>query len=419
MSGSHAMKKLCFAPNLLVLSLGILLAGCSNLATKTAQTPQETKTTSSVIPPFHGGGYYKDDGPGANPPANLGLIPSAVPRAEPLHRFANNTYRIRGRVYQPISDARDYRARGLASWYGRKFHGRPTSIGEPYDMYAMTAAHPTLPLPSYARVTNLENGRSVVVRLNDRGPFHDGRIIDLSYTAAYQLDVLRAPTMVEVEAVLPDDAPTSFTAQAEGGVALPVASLVETPTPPAPASAVTQRSASGVGHGAVFLQLGAFVNPDTAARLMERVTVKLSRDFPGVMRLEGDGLYRVQAGPFASESDADRAAAELRAEFDLHTFKVFSRADAPQPRGMAVAPPQVGAPALYLQFAAMSNSASAEALSVRVKQRLGVALPGISSVAADNLFKVQAGPFADAASAERVALAYQRDFGVKPFRVLR
>src|SRR5271167_4462078 len=135
------------------------------------------------------GGYYKDDGPGEHPPANLDSVPDAVPKLEPLNRFANRPYSVFGVDYVPATSLRSYRERGLASWYGRKFHNQKTSTGEIYDMYAMTAAHPTLPLPSYARVTGLESGKSVIVRVNDRGPFHPGRVIDLSYAAAYRIGI--------------------------------------------------------------------------------------------------------------------------------------------------------------------------------------------------------------------------------------
>ena len=130
-----------------------------------------------------------------------------MPRAEPLHRFANRPYTVLGRDYVPATSLRPYRERGVASWYGRKFHGQKTSTGEIYDMYAMTAAHPTLPLPSYARVTNPATGVSVVVRVNDRGPFLHGRVIDLSFAAAHKLGIAqRGSGEVEVEAVLPGEA---------------------------------------------------------------------------------------------------------------------------------------------------------------------------------------------------------------------
>jgi len=150
------------------------------------------------------GGYYKDDGPGANAPADLGSIADATPRVEPLHRFANRPYEVFGKKYVPLASLQPYRQRGIASWYGKRFHGQKTASGERYDMYAMTAAHPILPIPSYARVTNLRTGARVVVRINDRGPFHSDRIIDLSYAAAYRLGLIGAGSgQVEVEAILP------------------------------------------------------------------------------------------------------------------------------------------------------------------------------------------------------------------------
>jgi rare lipoprotein A len=150
------------------------------------------------------GGYYKGDGPGGPPPVDLDRIADATPRAEPLNAGANAPYTALGRRYVPYTSLAPYRARGVATWYGRKFHGKRTASGERYDMYAMTAAHTVLPIPSYARVTNLANGRSVVVRINDRGPFHANRIIDLSYAAAYKLGYVNAGSAtVEVEAILP------------------------------------------------------------------------------------------------------------------------------------------------------------------------------------------------------------------------
>ena len=152
------------------------------------------------------GGYYKDDGPGANPPANLDRVPDAVPRIEPLARGPNRPYKALGKSFTPDTSGRPYRAKGQASWYGKKYHGRPTSNGERYDMYAMTAAHPTLPIPSYVRVTRVSTGRTVVLRVNDRGPFIGGRVIDLSYVAAYKLGVLTPGSAeVIVERIMPEE----------------------------------------------------------------------------------------------------------------------------------------------------------------------------------------------------------------------
>src|SRR5690242_19802797 len=146
------------------------------------------------------------DGAEANPPANLDQVPDAEPRVEAISIGGpNKPYDALGRTYVPLAQDVPYTERGLASWYGRKFHGKRTSSGEPYDMYAMTAAHPTMPIPSYARIRNPANGREVIVRINDRGPFVSGRIVDLSYTAALKLDLLRGVAPVELERITFDD----------------------------------------------------------------------------------------------------------------------------------------------------------------------------------------------------------------------
>ena len=165
-----------------IVFLLVLLAGCS--------------TTNQ-------GGYYKDDGPHERPPANLERVADAVPRGEPLHKFANRPYEALGKRYVPMTSVQPFRQSGLASWYGKRYHGQKTSSGETYDMYAMTAAHPTLPIPSYVRVTNVANRKSVVVRVNDRGPFKSERVIDLSYVAAYKLGFIQSgQARVEVEAIV-------------------------------------------------------------------------------------------------------------------------------------------------------------------------------------------------------------------------
>lgn len=156
----------------------------------------------------------KKDGPPKHIPPNLLRTPDAVPKLEPLSRRGNrfgkngktNTYVALRKRYRVMSSSRGYRARGHASWYGTQFHGRKTSSGEPYDMFAMTAAHPTLPLPTYVKVTNLENGKAVIVKVNDHGPFYGNRLIDLSYVAAAKLGVLgRGTAQVEVESIDPRD----------------------------------------------------------------------------------------------------------------------------------------------------------------------------------------------------------------------
>lgn len=187
-----------------VVALAVLvLAGCATRAPddRPAQ-PREVVVREGPAP------RHEQDRPPppGNVPPDIDRIRDAVPRAEPRSKYGNpDNYEVLGKRYHVLASAEGYRERGTASWYGEKFHGRRTSSGEPYDMFAMTAAHKTLPLPSYVRVTHLRNGRSVVVRVNDRGPFHDDRIIDLSYAAAVRLDMLgdgSAP--VEVVALMPD-----------------------------------------------------------------------------------------------------------------------------------------------------------------------------------------------------------------------
>jgi rare lipoprotein A len=413
--------------SLLVLAASAYLAGCSTTPPTAQDTPKRAEgKTASTQPPYKGGGYYKDDGPGLNPPDNLEAIPDAVPRDEPLHAFANNPYQVLGKTYKPLTSNVGYRQTGKASWYGRKFHGKPTSSGELYDMYAMTAAHPTLPIPSYARVTNPENGKSVVVRINDRGPFHDNRLIDLSYTAAYKLDVLKGATPVIVEAVLPEAAPSSFAAQAAeagGEPTIQPVTMAAVPVPevkPQAAGPTVEPPATDAVRPMVsyYLQLGAFSSQARANELLDKITARLSRDFPGVLRIAIDSLYKVQAGPFATPEEANRAAAVLREEMGLKTFKVVS--ERPDSAQAAVPEAAVGTGSgLYLQLAAVSSPAAAEALGNKIKARYGAELPGLVQVQAGSLYKVQAGPFATPAAAARLSLAYQQDFGIKPYQVTR
>jgi len=189
----------------LVCLLALTLAACGSAP------PRDAPSAGS---PQRGGGYYQDDGPGDAIPTNLAEVPDAVPRGEPLSRFANRPYEVFGRQYVPLTEVRTFEQRGVASWYGKKFHGQRTSSGESYDMYAMTAAHPTLPIPSYAQVTNLQNGRSVVVRINDRGPFLRDRVIDLSYVGAWKLGYIQSGhAQVEVRAIVPGESRVVAVAQ--------------------------------------------------------------------------------------------------------------------------------------------------------------------------------------------------------------
>lgn len=240
------------------------------------------------------------DGPGTRAHAELLAVPDAQPRIEPLRVGGpNKPYEVLGQAYEPMRTDQPLRERGLASWYGRKFHGRPTASGEIYDMYAMTAAHKTLPLPCYARVTNLANGKSVVVRVNDRGPFVTGRIIDLSYTAAAKLDMLRNGTaFVEMRVITPGT---------------PAAVV---PAPIAPPPALIGDAAAGntaaAPAGGLYLQAGAFADSANARRQVERLrSAGIENVFLLPTTSGGRTLHRVRIGPIDSVAGFDALSARL------------------------------------------------------------------------------------------------------------
>ena len=267
----------------LAIGVMVLMAGCASTppvsAKKSPATPNATKS----------GGYYLDDGPAATPPPNLDEIADAVPRVEPLHPFANRAYSALGETYIPDTSLSPYQQEGVASWYGKRFHGRKTASGERYDMYAMTAAHRTLPIPSYVRVTSLVTGKSVVVRINDRGPFSKNRLIDLSYTAAHKLDYLMAgSTRVRVERL----DPAQFDV---GGVPL---------------------------SKGIYLQLGAFSNSDNAHKLREKVQSSIEAPIPPVHVVLTDKLHRVTLGPYANEAEAEIDSVRLAQALGMMSVKL-------------------------------------------------------------------------------------------------
>lgn len=274
------------------------------------------------------------DGPEANPPSGLAGVPDAEPRVEPIRSGGpNRPYEVLGQTYTPITQDRAFRERGLASWYGRKFHGRRTASGEVYDMYAMTAAHPTLPIPSYARVRNPANGREVIVRINDRGPFHKGRIVDLSYTAALKLDLLRGVAPVELERLTFADirsgawrrggAPVDMPERTEPAEAVAVAPVAAPALPeaatPAPASepeAAALRPLASAPKG-FWIQLGAFRQRDGAESFQRRVADELEWLSPRLAVFVDTPLFRLQAGPYASREEAREGADRVREALQL------------------------------------------------------------------------------------------------------
>jgi rare lipoprotein A len=300
-------RRTAVARRALALLAVALVAGCAT-APKTPRIEREAGAPPSAPAPSRPGGYYLDDGPGDGPRPDLSRVPDAQPRPEPLLRAANSPYVVFGRQYVPERSVRPFRERGTASWYGRRFHGNPTSSGERYDMYAMTAAHPTLAIPSYARVTNVANGRSVVVRINDRGPFLHGRIIDLSYAAAWKLGyVEQGSAVVEVETVVPGEM-----------AAAPPARLERAPA--ASSEAVDVPVAAEAGG--IYVQLGAFTAPENAESLRARLALELA-SFDGRVEIHRkDGLYRLHVGPYRTRAEANAAAGQIRDALDVQPHLV-------------------------------------------------------------------------------------------------
>jgi rare lipoprotein A len=283
-----------------LFALAAALAGCGTMETRTeppvaepaVQAPEPP--ASAPAPKPRAGRFYLDDGPGDKPPAGFADIPDAQPKREPLRQASNRPYTAFGRQYVPLTALQPFRQRGMASWYGKRYHGQRTSSGEVYDMYAMTAAHPTLPIPSYARVTSVANGRSVVVRINDRGPFLQERIIDLSYTAAYKLGFVNAGSAeVELEAVLPAEAPV----------------VVQAPIAP-------------VSTRALYLQIGAFASRENAEEFRGRVARQLAWLGEPLEVQSSGNIWRLHVGPYASDAAARPVAERIEAELKLRPLIV-------------------------------------------------------------------------------------------------
>jgi rare lipoprotein A len=233
-------------------------------------------------------GSHKDSAPQRKP--DVANIPDAVPKHEPRSKYGNPAhYEVFGKRYYTLTSSHGYSEKGIASWYGTKFHGRRTSSGEKYDMYAMTAAHKTLPLPTYVQVTNLENGRKIVVKVNDRGPFHGNRLIDLSYSAATKLGIVAKGTgLVELKALTPGE-------QREVEV-----------------SPVVPMSKPYASNASMYLQVGAFRSAHSADKLKKDIQHQIG-DAVLIMPLdkpEGP-IYRVRIGPLVSVEYADKLAGDL------------------------------------------------------------------------------------------------------------
>jgi len=315
-----------FQRSTVILCIAMITA-CSSQPT----VKEGTDTRAST--PAGKGGYYLDDGPGDNPPADIDSIPDAQLKTETPMIRPNQPYTALGKKYIPMTSYTPYFQQGTASWYGRRYHGKRTSSGEIYDMYGMTGAHPTLPIPSYVRVTNPLNKRSVIVRINDRGPFKHDRLIDLSYAAAYKLRITsRGSGPVEVEwidtspealrkmnvtpvatsASAAEITPAAYKETAAVAVAIAATAPTTVTTPaPLPANNMEPRATS------YYVQVGAFKNESNGDQLQKKILgLELAGD-AAVTNVYNDGIYRVKLGPFATRKEADVSANKVRKQLNL------------------------------------------------------------------------------------------------------
>ena len=288
------------------LGMIVLLAACS-----TPPTPKAKKSTYSCAyqPLAKGGAFYKDDGPDKQLPTDLDSIIEPAPKKEPLHRYANRPYTVLGKRYVPHTRVGDFVQEGIGSWYGRKFHGQKTSSGERYDMYAMTAAHPTLPIPSYARVTHQKNGRSVIVRINDRGPFHKNRVIDLSFLAACRLGYTsNGSAELLVESLLPgqhlSDVEIDEKTVMHAKDTTTLAPLLEKP------------------KGEIFIQLAAFSSYGNAESFRVKVAEILNEPLEKIHLHSQHGMTRVRMGPFKDKAAAIEEVERLTGDHNIRAVVV-------------------------------------------------------------------------------------------------
>ncbi len=284
-----------------------------------ASIKSQTKANTANKTPGSGG-YYLDDGPGDNPPPDIDAIPDATLKTEvPLVR-SNKPYYALGQSYTPLTSFSPYKQRGIASWYGKRYHGKKTSSGEIYDMYGMSGAHTTLPIPSYVRVTNPANGKSVIVRINDRGPFKHDRLIDLSYAAAYKLRLSgQGSGLVEVEAI--DTSPIALAAMKSLPVAnTPSAATNTTRAKPLNNSSVTttvKNTSPQESTGDYYVQAGAFKSEMNGDLLQKKIQALQLAENVGITNVYNNNLYRVRLGPYATKKEADVSAANIRRQLNI------------------------------------------------------------------------------------------------------
>ena len=289
----------------LTLILLSMLTGCASVPS--------FKNEGVTTPSKKGGGYYLDDGPGDHPPENIDAIPDATPKVEPFNARANQPYIALDNKYIPMTSFYPYKERGVASWYGKRYHGKKTSIGEYYDMYSMTGAHTTLPIPCYVRVTNTENGKSVIVRINDRGPFKKDRVIDLSFAAAYKLRLSdKGSGPVEVELI--DPRQFSALKKTSDVITEKIKEKEVTPT--------QVKTEETIANEPLYIQAGAFKNEKNADLLLKQLSEMKLENTPPFKKQFSEDLFHVVIGPFNSKNEATNIADLIKSKIKISIFVI-------------------------------------------------------------------------------------------------
>ena len=271
------------------------------------------KNEGVTTPSKKGGGYYLDDGPGDHPPENIDAIPDATPKVEPFNARANQPYIALDNKYIPMTSFYPYKERGVASWYGKRYHGKKTSIGEYYDMYSMTGAHTTLPIPCYVRVTNTENGKSVIVRINDRGPFKKDRVIDLSFASAYKLRLSdKGSGPVEVELI--DPRQFSALKKTPDVITEKIKEKEVTPT--------QVKTEEAIANEPLYIQAGAFKNEKNADLLLKQLSEMKLENTPPFKKQFSEDLFHVVIGPFNSKNEANNIADIIKSKIKISIFVI-------------------------------------------------------------------------------------------------
>lgn len=398
---------------LAVLTCALILAACASRGPAPSRTPSGSPKVSS---------WPDKDGPDAVIPPDLKKVPDAVPKLESIRKGGpNKPYEVLGERYDPIPDDKPLVQKGLASWYGRKFHGKPTSSGEVYNMYAMTAAHATMPIPSYARVRNPKNGREVIVRINDRGPFHKGRIIDLSYTAALKLDVLNGVAPVEIERITYEDIRTGAWTRDR-----------DTLSPDPKVAPETPVYAAATPSGAPDLTTTAQLRPPVAP-VAAQVPVPAPVAVPvPIAKADRPGTSTTAPAPGTASADAGLKPIPITAlppGSDLPP-PGQSKADAMATAtagAIAAADPGAPVPALkiaaaqgfWLQFGAFSRLEGAEQLREQFTRGMEELAPMLTIFKDKNLHRLQAGPFTSREDARAAADRVRSAMALTPILVER